>query len=425
VVSFRDQEVLVNTELKNLIPEDVVFVTFNYRLGIFGFMNFDDPSLKIPGNAGLKDQVEALKWVQKNIKQFGGDPKNVTVFGESAGGASTHFMILSPLSKGLFHRAIIQSGSALNFWAEGQKSAPLLAKVLGIDEKNEKQIVAALQKLSTEEVYGLMKKIGDPIRASLLRTFSPVVEKSSAAEPAFITKAPVELMRTGEYNHVPVMLGYNSGEGYPFDAFRKLCVFHVVWDAEDAIVPHMLNMKPGSPEFEAVKEKIKKFYSPDGKIVPQSEPYYQLGSDNVISYGVHSTSKYFAKNGKCPVYLYRFSLETELNAFKKMSEVTFPGAAHCDDLCYLFDFAEAPEVKPDSREEKGIETMVKLWTNFAKTGDPASPKTALKTVQWKPVTKDSQHFLDIGDNLIAGVAPDANRMLFWEKVFEGTPYTAK
>lgn len=95
-----------------MIERDVIFVTFNYRLGALGFLSLNDPALKVPGNAGLKDQVMALKWIKQNIKAFGGDPNNVTLCGESAGAVSTHLHMLSEQSRGLFHKAILISGSA-------------------------------------------------------------------------------------------------------------------------------------------------------------------------------------------------------------------------------------------------------------------------------------------------------------------------
>lgn len=100
-----------------LVEKDVVVVTINYRLNIFGFLSLRDPKVGVPGNAGLKDQAMALKWVKKNIDCFGGDANNITIGGESAGGASINYHLISPLSKGLFNRAIIMSGSVFNPWA--------------------------------------------------------------------------------------------------------------------------------------------------------------------------------------------------------------------------------------------------------------------------------------------------------------------
>lgn len=136
-----------------LLTEDIVLVTFNYRVGPLGFLNFENDNLHVPGNAGLKDIVMALKWVQANINKFCGDPNNVTIFGESAGGAAVHYLILSPLAKGLFHKAIAQSGSSLNSWARGTRNAAFFAKNLGIVNHHEDEILDILQNLSAEELH--------------------------------------------------------------------------------------------------------------------------------------------------------------------------------------------------------------------------------------------------------------------------------
>ena len=136
-----------------LITEDVVVVTINYRLGVLGFLSLEDPSLDVPGNAGFKDQVLALKWVQNNISKFGGDPNNVTIFGESAGGAAIHLLVLSPMTKGLFHKAIAQSGCALNPWARGTTGCAFLGPALGVEPSDEKTIYNILMTKSVEEIF--------------------------------------------------------------------------------------------------------------------------------------------------------------------------------------------------------------------------------------------------------------------------------
>lgn len=125
-----------------LIDEGVVLVTINYRLGALGFLSADVP--EAPGNAGLKDQVLALKWVKDNIKEFGGNPDKVTIFGQSAGAASVHYLMLSPMAKGLFHGAIAQSGVALNPWAftENTKNRAFkLGSVLGLETNDTQKLV--------------------------------------------------------------------------------------------------------------------------------------------------------------------------------------------------------------------------------------------------------------------------------------------
>ncbi|KAG5861540.1 hypothetical protein JTB14_015720 [Gonioctena quinquepunctata] len=136
-----------------LMTKDIVLVVINYRLGFLGFLSLDDPSLDVPGNAALKDQALALKWVQKNIKHFGGDPNNVTIFGESAGGTSVHYHVLSPHSKGLFHKAICQSGDALIPFCLGEeRHAVEFVKSMGKTANTEKEALEILRTLSGEEI---------------------------------------------------------------------------------------------------------------------------------------------------------------------------------------------------------------------------------------------------------------------------------
>jgi acetylcholinesterase len=125
-----------------IVVEDTILVTINYRLGALGFLSVGPDA---PGNAGLKDQVLALKWVKDNIKTFGGDPELITIFGQSAGAASVHFLMISPMAQGgLFHRAIAQSGVALNPWAmtsKPKKRAFMLGEVLGYETNDTAKLI--------------------------------------------------------------------------------------------------------------------------------------------------------------------------------------------------------------------------------------------------------------------------------------------
>lgn len=144
-----------------LMTEDIIVVTINYRVGILGFLRLNDISLGVPGNAGLKDQVLALKWVQTNISSFGGDPNNVTIYGESAGAASVNNHVLSPSSKGLFHKAIMQSGSVLNTWPHLRPNALDVMKFLKPDCKNEMQIYETLMKVPVEKLVDAQHKLAN------------------------------------------------------------------------------------------------------------------------------------------------------------------------------------------------------------------------------------------------------------------------
>lgn len=145
-----------------LMTEDLVLVTINYRLGMLGLLRLDDPDLGIMGNMGLKDQRLSLKWIQNNISKFGGDPNNVTLAGESAGSRSAHYHILSPLSKGLFHKVVAQSAVTLSI-APPQPRINMLEtlKKVGIDVKDETEALLHLEKLPVDQVFYLQEKIAN------------------------------------------------------------------------------------------------------------------------------------------------------------------------------------------------------------------------------------------------------------------------
>lgn len=188
----------------------IVIVSFDYRLGIFGFLSAEDEVL--PGNYGMKDQVAALQWVKENIKQFGGNPNLVTIFGQSAGGASVHLHMHSPSSQGLFHRAISQSGSAIAPWVI---TAPMLARnrtnVLGIltgcPLTSSELLVRCLRDLPAEELLKVYPKF-------YIWNYEPATIFTVVVEPnvkgAFITRHPLEIR---ELSSVPWLLGITSGEG--------------------------------------------------------------------------------------------------------------------------------------------------------------------------------------------------------------------
>ncbi|KAJ9588465.1 hypothetical protein L9F63_018198, partial [Diploptera punctata] len=189
-----------------LVAEDVVIVSFNYRLGPFGFLCLDTED--VPGNAGLKDQVLALRWVQQNIEQFGGDPGKVTIFGESAGGASVHYHMLSPMSKGLFHQAISQSGTALNPWAfsaTAKERSFRLGKVLGCTTNNANELLKFLEKVSAQDI---VNKVVESVSVEDVRE-----KKVKGPGGTFLEAHPRDIMQAGKFQHIPYMLGVNSQEG--------------------------------------------------------------------------------------------------------------------------------------------------------------------------------------------------------------------
>ncbi|KAJ4450567.1 hypothetical protein ANN_01994 [Periplaneta americana] len=182
-----------------LMTGDVVLVTFNYRLGALGFLSTEDG--QTCSNCGLKDQAVALRWVQRNIAQFGGDPHNVTIFGVSAGGGSVHFHLLSPMSRGLFHRAIAMSGVALNPWAlveAPRDRAFRLGAVLGCHTTDSTELVRFLRSVPARELIENVEKAQTPERVNEMKVIM-LAESGSSAEsyPAFARNVLTEKPQPG------------------------------------------------------------------------------------------------------------------------------------------------------------------------------------------------------------------------------------
>nr|CAH7738335.1 unnamed protein product [Callosobruchus chinensis] len=356
-----------------LMMEDIVLVTLNYRLGLLGFLSLNDSSLGVPGNAGLKDMVMALKWVQRNIKQFSGDPNNVTIFGES-----------------LFHKAIAQSGCATNGWAVSKRhGAHLLAEALGIHSTNEKVILEELQQVSAEELYEGCDKVWD----------------TTTLEPTFISEHPLKILKSGKYNQVPMIVGSCSREGMFVYAMctANMKKNHLLSD--ETLVPASLSLRKGTGRYKEV-----------------------VYTDNFFLYEIYRCTKLHLETNNYPIYFYRFSMETELNFMKILYGYTEKGACHADEFSYLFKNSGTVEVTDkNSQEMLGILRMVRMWTNFAKSANPTPNRNdPILPIEWKPISKQRFHVLDIDDELkLLDDHPEKEAMDFWDMLHQRYSLTSK
>lgn len=393
-----------------LLTEDIVLVAINYRLGLLGFISLEDESLEIPGNAGLKDQTLALKWVQTNIKHFGGDPNNVTIFGESAGGAAVHFLVLSPTSKGLFHKAIIQSGVALCSWALGSSNGANIAEALDKKGATDQEIYNILKNMTGPELFAVQEKILDPMIFGIKRPFVPVVEKPNST--AFITKNPFDLLTSGDYNHVPLFIGYTSHEGLLL-AFMKKQAPNI-----DSIYSYELAipwfMETTDEQREKVTEIMSNFYS------KQKEPdsKYMLLMDSIFLSGTVASIVQHLKTSRHPIYVYRASVEGKRNFLKEPNGLhDISGTAHADELGYLFSVQGLPTIEKNTFEHLTVQRFVKFWTNFARTGNP-TPNNDF-AVTFAPVEKNKIPLVDIGKDLtFFEDLPERERVDLWKNIFQ-------
>ncbi|KAL0277569.1 UNVERIFIED_CONTAM: hypothetical protein PYX00_004807 [Menopon gallinae] len=356
-----------------LLDKDVVLVSIEYRLGPLGFLSMEDEEL--PGNLGLKDQVQSLKWIQKNIKSFGGNPDLVTIFGESAGGASVHYHMLSPMSRGLFHRAISQSGTGMCSWALGapgvtRNNTIKLAKVLGCPSSPTRDMIACLRKkpfgeIITTDVEFMVWNKGPMI------PFKPVVEKS---RDGFIPQHPEDATRAGKLAKVPWMTGVNSGEGAMgaaafYDDEKLVKEFDEKFNELVPII-FFLHREKGLDVQEAARQ-IRRFYF-GGKPVDNStvNRVVDLYTDAWFLAGADEAVRLSYEYAKAPVYYYYFSYRGSASFSSIFGDVKQDmGTCHADELIYLFPMERLfPDVKFSEKDEEYIKIFVDLWTNFARTG---------------------------------------------------------
>ncbi|CAG7787108.1 unnamed protein product [Allacma fusca] len=411
---------------KYFMDEDVVLVTFNYRLGAFGFLSTGDTIIQ--GNMGMKDQVAALKWVQSNIEQFGGDPNLVTIFGESAGGGAVSLQVLSPMSKGLFQHAIAQSGAALNPWSclkNPRYGANELGQKLNCSINNSQDLLTCLNQKTSEELAGqsFAKWYLDPTVP-----FGPVVEQlrpNQSAGDVFLSRAPFEILSEGSFNQVPFMTGICEDEGIYFHSSSILKEKQLESDVNNdwhRIAPISLTYydddSVSQQELNLISDSIKSYYFKDQPISENTrQQLTNLYSDRYFVHGVRTTALIQAKH-LVPVYIYMFAYKGSFSFLQDRGFEKGLGVTHKDELQYLFN-GLAPELKPGPDEDLSRH-LVKLWTNFAATGKPTSTWGAAKV--WKPIPikeairMEPLQWYRIDTNTSVIEQTFAQRMSYWDNL---------
>lgn len=410
-----------------LVTEDVVVITFNYRLGLLGFFSTGDKCA--PGNYGLKDVVTALKWVQKNIKHFGGDPDRVMIFGVSSAAAMVHHLLLAPMAKGLFSRAAIQSGSVLCPWAF--ENEPTIKAIEAAQRLN-------LRVTTSEAIVNKIRHIKDlkriikaqdnlfklpPPRALQPLQFVPVVEPDDSPEERFITEQPIISMIKAHYNDVPLIIGGTSDESV--FGIRELMIdkdtFNRYNQNPELLIPLEWKSFLKSSQYKEVIDLIRHFYFTDGilkdTITGQYE-YSKYCSDLQFLYPLDKTVRLMSTNYKSPIYYYNFSYSGALNNNKRLMFLEqFPGAIHGDEISYLFKptFNLTINLSPTDPAFKVQRQFIRMWTNFAKTGNPTPDFDLIIDTKWEPYDK-REAYLDIGNELQMKTHLFRDRMKFWREL---------
>jgi para-nitrobenzyl esterase len=338
---------------ERLAHKDVLVVSMNYRLGVFGFFALPELAAEPPdhaaGNYGLMDQTAALQWVRRNIAEFGGDPKNVTIFGESAGSISVSAQMASPLAQGLFAHAIGESGGAFN------DQRTMIPSLVGSEKTGQKFVesffpgkgLAELRALSAD---ALMKAAHDPSGGSYLR-FWPNIDGR------FLPESPASIYAAGKQAHVPLLAGWNKDEG----------------TGEIVNAP----VKPTEKTWRQMAEKRFGLQAADFlKVYPASDDAEALraaedfAGDRFIAYSTWAWLEAQVKTGDAPVYRYHFELGSPGDPFHPKDI----GAFHSDDIVYVFGTLASRKGAAWRPEDYKLSELIQnYWTNFARTGNPNAP----------------------------------------------------
>lgn len=381
--------------------KNVVVVTANYRLGPFGFLVH--PSLKDSegrvGNYGMYDQIEALKWVKENIKNFGGDPNNVTIFGESAGGMSVGALLVSPPAKGLFQKAVIESGPVIILNTTEEKASvdgARAATALGCtDEAN---IASCLRGLSSEEIMkGTPSSIGFISRYEMEGSFQflPV------AKTEFLPELPLVLFNKGLFDKsIPVIMGTNRDEASYFTASIKIDTeqeFDEVFSDYSKVIKKNFGIDP-------LTEELKSFYPLDTYETPK-KAFNDVFCDIAFTCPTRMLANVITENGGT-VYLYHFIKPPQEEGMMKEW-----GAFHGAELPFIFGNFTFMGIKFNSSGNRVIASKVmSLWSNFAENGVPS----ATDQPAWPVYEKTTAPYMEIGDELTAKSGFKQDRCVYLE-----------
>jgi para-nitrobenzyl esterase len=378
-----------------LARKGVVVVTIAYRLGPLGFLALPELTRESPhhssGNYGLMDQVAALEWIQRNIAAFGGDPKNVTIAGQSSGSISVSILMASPSAKGLFQRAIGESGGLF----EPLQLAPkyLLANA----ERDGEKFAASLGAPSLQELRRLpaIKLTGNA--GGIVH---PVIE------PYVLPVSPYEAFTSGQQNDVPLLLGSNADEARSLTDVTQVKAATFDSDLEHsfgALPPPLVAAYPHATDQEAKQARL------------------NLERDLRFGWDMWAWARLQAGTGHSSVYYYSF---TQKPPFPTSSIYEGWGASHYAELWYVFDHLDQEPWHWSAADRKVAEEISSYWVNFAKSGNPNGP--GLPT--WPAFTNIDSKVQYLGDPVTVGGAASISSLQVFDAVYtmvRGKPFAAR
>ncbi|XP_047426223.1 bile salt-activated lipase-like [Mugil cephalus] len=399
---------------------NVIVVTLGYRVGTLGFLSTGDSSL--PGNYGLWDQQAAIAWVYRNIRSFGGDPNNITIFGESAGGASVSFQTITPHNKGMIRRAISQSGVSLCPWAVNKNPRRFAEEV------------ALKVNCPTDERMAACLKMTDPVLLTMAGTLSlsssadhPVVFNlllSAVVDGDFLPDEPQNLFHNAA--DIDYIAGVNDMDGHIFTAVDVPSINSPLEDTPIGDVKRLLaayTREKGKAGADNAYQTYTSTWGSSPSRETIKKTIVDIGTDYIFLVPTQAALYLHAGNSATGrTYSYLFSEPNRMGGIAKPYP-SWMGADHADDLQYVFGkpFTTPLGYWPRHRDVSGY--MIAYWTNFAKTGDPNKGDLSVPAT-WPKFTSTGHQFLEIHSDMNKNYVHQKMRMRyvhFWTSILPSLP----
>ncbi|XP_026743882.1 esterase FE4-like [Trichoplusia ni] len=389
-----------------LVKKNVIVATVNYRVGALGFLCLNNVA-----NLGLKDQVAALKWIKKNIAAFGGDPDNVTVSGHSAGSTAAGMHLLSRQSAGLFHKAILMSGVFLSPWAFNcDPLTPAVEDAAKISTvRSDVDVYNTFMNTSVNDI--LTATLGTSIDPKYFK-YSPCMDRNFT-DP-FFHDTPYNVITSGDFNKVPMIVGFTDLEGFLFYALNNQRTLEYLDNNFADSLPSVFSWC-SKKDKRIIADKIRSHYFGKQRISSKAtiKGAVDFYSDWIAYASVDAFSRLMAKYSGQPVYNYMFSYEGGRNYAKAVFNrgIEMKGVLHSDDIFYLFK-PGGFTLRLSDPDKLLIERYTTMLTNFMKFGDPTPVQTPWLPVRWAPTTAARAQVLHVDRRLSVSDMPASHRGQF-------------